>query len=180
MRAVPVKRNLPGVLAVSLGISALLLYGASARVIAQQAQPASAPALKPPVSINAMMVALIDHAAHGLWDVEKEGNAPKTDVAWEEIREDATQLAVAGTLIQLGGTGLSDAGWVAKPTWKKHSQALTAVALVAVSAAQRKNMAALVKANGDLTDVCENCHNEFKPALPTEGIAHTHRHRESQ
>lgn len=164
---------------VSLGICAWLLYGASARATAQQTQPAGAPALKPPVSINAMMVALIDHAAHGLWDVEKEGNAPKNDTAWEVVQEHATQLAVGGTLMQLGGTGLSDAGWVARPTWKKHSQELTAAALTALAAGRSKNMAALVKANGDLTQTCENCHNEFKPALPTEGIVHTHRHREN-
>ena len=35
----------------------------------------------------------------------------------------------------------------------------------------------LVQANGNLVDVCEKCHNEFKPALPTEGIVHAHRHQ---
>ena len=27
-----------------------------------------------PVSINAVMVSLVDHAGHALWDVEQEGN----------------------------------------------------------------------------------------------------------
>jgi Cytochrome C' len=179
MRPFAVRIRVLRVLAVSLGVGALLLYGGSTRATSLQAPPAGALALKPAVSINATMVALIDHAAHGLWDVEREGNAPKNDAAWEEVQEDATQLALAGTLIQLGGTGVSDAGWAAKANWKKHSQELTTAALLAVAAARSRNMSALVEANGDLTQVCENCHNEFKPALPTEGVVHTHRHREN-
>jgi len=36
--------------------------------------------------------------------------------------------------------------------------------------------AALVAANRQLVESCEQCHKEFKPALPTEGIVHIHAH----
>ena len=37
-----------------------------------------------------------------------------------------------------------------------------------------KNLGALVKANGQLVESCEQCHKAFKPNLPTEGILHPH------
>jgi len=46
----------------------------------------------------------------------------------------------------------------------------------ALTAAQGKNLNALVEANGRLVESCDGCHKEFKPDLPTEGIAHTHAH----
>jgi cytochrome c556 len=129
----------------------------------------------PPVlSVNAVMVGLIDHAGHALWDVEKEGRAPKTDDAWQDLEHHAMQIAAAGSMIALGGTGQADPGWAQLPDWKKHSQELADAGLTALSAARAKNLEALVKANGQLVDVCERCHKEFKPSLPTEGIVHPH------
>jgi hypothetical protein len=52
------------------------------------AQPLAAAApspLRSPVSINAEMVTIVDHAAHQLWEVERPGNAPKTDAAWANL-----------------------------------------------------------------------------------------------
>ena len=139
-------------------------------------QPGGPPALAvpPAVSVNAVMVALVDHAGHALWDVEKEGRAPKTDEDWNDLEHHATQIAAAGSLIALGGTGKADPGWALLPDWKKHSQALTDVGLRAVNAAHSKSFDTLVKTNGELVQVCENCHKEFKPELPTEGIVHPH------
>jgi len=127
------------------------------------------------LSINAEMVGLVDHAAHALWDVEREGHAPKSDEEWAEVEDSAVQLAAAGTVIALGGTGPADAGWAQLPDWKTFSRELRDGALVARSAAQGKNLEALVKANGRIVDVCEACHKAFKPQLPTEKILHRHR-----
>ena len=132
------------------------------------------PPVPPAVSVNALMVAMVDHNGHVLWDAEKEGKAPKNDSDWQEIEHAAIQLAGSGTLIALGGTGPADAGWANLPDWKKYSQTLTDAAVVARAAAQAKNFEALVKANGQLVDSCEQCHKAFKPNLPTEGILHPH------
>jgi cytochrome c556 len=120
------------------------------------------------------MVGLVDHASHTLWDVEKEGRAPKTDADWGELEHHAIQLAAAGPLIALGGTGQADPGWAQSPAWKKYSQELADAGVAALNAVRSKNLEALVKANGQLVDVCERCHKEFKPELPTEGIVHPH------
>ena len=65
---------------------------------------AAAVLVRPAVSINALMVDWVDHAAHAQWNVELEGQAPKDDKGWREVERHATQLAAAGTLIALGGT----------------------------------------------------------------------------
>jgi Cytochrome C' len=157
--------------------SVLLLSACNATPEKPGAAPASAPApstptVMPVVSINALMVTWIDNSGHVLWNVEREGRAPKNDADWLEIQEHATQLAAAGTLIQLGGTGQADAGWVKSPIWKTHAQGMTDAAVQAIDAAKSKNLEALVKANGKLVEACEGCHKEFKPDLPSEGIKH--------
>ncbi len=164
-------------------LGALSLWGCSSpgqqAPPAQQAAIAEKPALTPVipgVSINAIMVALVDHAGHNLWVVEQEGKKPKTDADWDTIEEHAVQLAAAGPAISAGGTGPADSGWINSPNWRAHAQRLSDAGRAASVAAQSKNFEALVTANGQLVEACEGCHKEFKPDLPTEGIVHKHAH----
>lgn len=171
-----------GTLATALG-SALLLAGCGNGPQPQQgSEPAalSQPAVTPRTSINALMVTMIDNAGHVLWDAEKEVSAPKSDADWVELEDHATQLAAAGTLIQLGGTGPADMGWIHQTGWKTSADAMSDAAEAALGAAKSKNLQALVKANGNLVASCESCHKAFKPALPTEGIAHQRPHSEAR
>jgi hypothetical protein len=41
--------------------------------------------IEPQVSLNAVMVALVDHAAHNLWNVERKDGNPMTDADWEVV-----------------------------------------------------------------------------------------------
>lgn len=134
------------------------------------------PPPRSPVSINAEMVTIVDHAGHQLWDAERAGNAPKTDAAWANLEEHATQIAAAGALVSLAGTGINDVVWTGSPGWQKWSRAMSDAGLAALKGAQEKNMEALIAANGQLVEACEGCHKEFKPELPSEGIVHAHAH----
>jgi hypothetical protein len=138
--------------------------------------PASPPSVTSPVSINAEMVSVVDHAAHELWSVEHEGHKPKTPADWEELSEHATQLAAAGALIMLPGTGANDVTLTQQAKWQKRAKDLSAVGIAELKASQGNNIDALITANGRLVDVCEGCHKDFKPSLPSEGIAHKHMH----
>ena len=135
-----------------------------------------APEVVSPVSINAEMVWIVDHASHQLWDAEKPETAPKTEADWENLVEHATQIAAAGALIRLEGTGPNDRTFVQHPDWQKFATAVSTAGLAALKAAEAKNQQALVAANGQLVEACEGCHKQFKPALPSEGIMHTHGH----
>jgi len=144
------------------------------RPSAPVAELSSAPTVLSPVSINAEMVRVVDHAGHQLWNAEKPDMAPKTDADWENIVEHATQIAAAGALIRLEGTGPNDRTFVQQPDWQKFATAVSTAGLAALKAGETKNKEALVAANGQLVDACEGCHKRFKPSLPSEGITHPH------
>jgi len=166
-------------LTLSLAAGGTLLGGCnptSTQPPARSATNASPAPQGPPVSINAEMVSLVDHAGHALWDVERDGRQPKTHEDWEIVAEHATQLAAAGSLIALPGTGVNDTTMTQQPNWQKWSRALSDAGMAALKASQAMNMQALVAANSRLVETCEGCHKEFKPALPSEGISHKHMH----
>jgi hypothetical protein len=174
----------PVALACSVGICLFVGCSAPANQPATSSAPPPQPVTQPPaspqgppVSINAEMVSFVDHAAHALWDVEREGKAPKTDDDWAFAEDHATQLAAAGALIMLPGTGVNDKTLTEQPDWQKWARALSDAGMAAVKASQAKDLKALVAANGQLVDVCEGCHKRFKPALVSEGINHRHRAR---
>jgi hypothetical protein len=160
-----------------LGVG-IVCVSACASPAPEQAAPVAAvePApliAKPEVSINAVMVALVDHAGHNLWNVEQKGKAPRTDADWEVVQEHAVQIAAAGPAITVGGTGPTDAAWVKSPSWHTYAQQMSDAGVAALNAAKGKNFEALVAANSRLVESCEQCHKAFKPELPTEGIVHT-------
>lgn len=159
--------------------------GAAAAPASATSASGSAPASNavavpvPRVSVNALMVTMIDNSGHVLWDTEKDGGAPKDDADWLEVEDHATQLVAAGTLLQLGGTGQADMGWIRQVGWKESADALSDAALAALAAAKARNMPSLVAANGRLVESCESCHKAFKPSAPTEGMSHQRPHSES-
>lgn len=141
--------------------------------------PSLAPVTTPRTSINQLMVTMIDNSGHVLWDTEKEGFAPKDDADWLEVEDHATQLVAAGTLLQLGGTGQADNGWIRQVGWKENADLMGDAALAALAAAKKRDPGALTKANGTLVESCESCHKAFKPDAPTEGLVHQRPHSES-
>jgi hypothetical protein len=121
-------------------------------------------------SINALMVALVDHSAHELWEA---GSAQTLSaVEWRAAEQHAIQLIASGSLISLGGTGVADAGWVESPVWQEWSRLMTDGALTALEAVRDTDQNALNDAGTELVDSCQGCHDAFKPELPTEGLFH--------
>ncbi len=150
------------VLALLLGTAVLLTWRVNA---AEEATHVPVP-----VSINALMVAMVDHSAHEIWDA---GNAgPLSGREWQEVEQHAIQLAASGSLISLGGTGAADTGWVASPEWQNWAQQLTDVAMAAHEAVENQDQMALLDAGSAIVETCEGCHQVFKPDSPTEGILH--------
>ncbi len=166
---VSLKRNfIKLVIALTAVMMLLILFSVNLAKTAQAAVPGK---VEMPVSINAIMVTLIDHSAHHIWDygvMERE----ITDDEWRIVEYYAIQLAAAGPAITLGGIGESDNNWVLSPLWTDYAQAMTDTAMQAMIAAQDHDQPMLLKAGNDLTDACEGCHETFKSALPTEGFTH--------
>ena len=161
-------------LLVSIVAFGAVLAGCTPEKAVETAQPSSstqtaAPSpIALPVSINAVMVALVDHASEPLWlDAYQ---PPKTDDHWREAQYNAYQLAIAGKLVQLAGSGPNDADWVAAPEWRGMADELSAAGMDALRAAQAKSVSALEAAGDRLVAACESCHKKFKPDLTSMGI----------
>lgn len=158
----------------SAAITLAMLLGACAPRETETAETPAAPVVQAPaaptlpVSINATMVALVDHASEPLWvDAYV---APTTEERWAEAEYNAYQLAVAGKLIQLAGTGPNDANWVSDAKWKADADELSAAGMDALAAAKARNIDQLNTAGDRLVAACESCHKAFKPDLPTMGL----------
>ncbi len=120
-----------------------------------------------PVSLNDMMVALINHSADPIWVAD--WNAPKSDRDWRELERHAYQLHVGGSLLPIPGTGPVDDEWVAEPGWTKWSFELRDSGMDAIRAIQARDPGAIRLAGDRIVEACEGCHIEFKFPLPTGG-----------
>lgn len=129
------------------------------------AEPATA-ALKPAVSINQIMVSVIDHNSHMLWNVADAKRAPKTEDAWHELEHAAVTIAASGNMILLPGTGPNDAVWVREKEWAEFTQQQTDAALAALKAVDAKDLNGVLAAGDQLVMSCENCHAKYKTDIP--------------
>lgn len=132
------------------------------------------PRVPPATSLNAVMVGLVDHSAHALWDLGRAGMAPESDPEWEEAQHAAIQLVAAGSYITFGGTGQMDAIWVEQTGWRDYAKDLQDEGALALDAAIRRDLNGVLAAGDSLIVTCEGCHSEYKPGLPREGIVHVH------
>ena len=121
---------------------------------------------KPVVSVNQVMVSVIDHNSHIIWDVGPKSHAPKTDADWHALEHAAVTVAAAGSILMMGGTGEKDMAWAKDDAWKEHTQQMTDAGLQAVDAVQKKDLSALLTAGDNIVVACEACHNQFKLAIP--------------
>src|SRR6476661_5163255 len=106
-------------LVAGVGLSSLIGWSANA------AQPGAAPSASLPLgmSMNRLMVAVVDDAAHGIWaGGNKTGKLSALE--WVEVEMNTYQLQAAATLVSMGGTGTADRGWVAAPAFQEWSRKL--------------------------------------------------------
>lgn len=125
------------------------------------------------ISINELMIAQIDHAAHYIWNAANPDNAPGA-VDWQETEHHALQLLSSRSAMTMGGTGDNDAMWVVQSDWRAYVDQMNEASLQALRAARTKDLARLGQAGDSLVESCESCHKQFKPSIPTEGLLHPH------
>lgn len=122
---------------------------------------------KPVVTLNHMMVGVVDHNAHLLWNAAVDDYAPQTDADWHELEHAAITLASAGNAILLGGSAPGDAEWAQKPDWPELTQRQTDAALALFQAVEKRDRDALSKGGDQLTMACESCHTAYKVETPS-------------
>ncbi len=125
-----------------------------------------APDFRSDVTINEVMVAVVDHNAHILWNTSLDEYRPKTEHDWHELEHAAVTLTASGNMIMIPGPSQMDRDWVADPAWEAYAQAQTDAAMRMLTAVRDHNMDTLEDAGGDLVDTCTACHQQFKPDIP--------------
>lgn len=141
-------------------------------IAAQSAEPSSTDRefIEMQTSINALMVAVVDWAAHEVWEAGYANTM--TGQNWLTVKQYATELLVSGTLISLGGTGSVDQAWVRTAAWQEWSASMIDETREVLGAIQAQDQQRLQAAGDRLISICEGCHAIFKPEIPTEGIMH--------
>jgi hypothetical protein len=134
------------------------------------AQSGDADTVSLETSINAVMVSLVDHAAHEIWEAASADRLTGRD--WQTVEQHALQLVASGALIRLPGTGPQDRAWVANSAWQGFAKQLTDGGLAALAASRAADQRALHEAGQAIVDTCFGCHDMFKPEAPTEGLLH--------
>ena len=120
-----------------------------------------------PVSLNEVMVALVNNAADPIWVAA--WRPPESDETWRALERNAYQLEIAGSLLTVPGTGPLDVAWTSDPKWQFYSEQLEEAGGNARMAIANRDPDAIKLAGDDLVEVCEGCHIDFKPADPTAG-----------
>jgi len=130
--------------------------------------PAEPEQLRLPVSINEVMASLINHSADPIWVAAWKN--PQTDRDWRELEHLASQLQIGGALLSIPGTGPVDEQWTSRPAWREYANQLPATAGRAVNAARSRDVELISRSGDEIVDICESCHIDFKPDLPTMNI----------
>ena len=149
-------------------LSILALAGVAACQPAVKEEPTPGP-LSMPLPINAVMVALVDFAADGVWRPAALETGLTQD-QWLLAEQDAINLIASTTLITTPGTGEHDADWVKDPDWRRWATEMQVVALEAKAAVDQQNQERLRLVGDRLVELCQACHQKFKPGLPSMGI----------
>jgi hypothetical protein len=121
------------------------------------------------VPINSVMVALVDFAADGVWRPAASEIALSDD-QWLLAEQDAINLIASATLITTPGTGANDAQWVEDADWRRWATEMRTVALEAKAAVDARDQERLGLVGDRLVELCQSCHQKFKPGLPTMGV----------
>ncbi len=125
--------------------------------------PASA-GYTPVVSLNELMVYVVDPRSNELWDAML--TPPSTDEGWRALQRSAVTVAAAGSLTKESGNGPDDQRWTQQADWAKYSQGVSDAGLAALTAVRAKDRSALAKAGDQLVLSCINCHREYKLDIP--------------
>ncbi|HEY6360514.1 MAG TPA: hypothetical protein VIX63_05390 [Vicinamibacterales bacterium] len=154
-------RNQP---ARAVTVASLLFAGTLAsQCSGTPAQPESRAPFKPVATVDEVMDGIVIPSAQAIFDAVVYSNgellqAPKTDDDWFNLRIHALAIAEAGNLLMMPPRA-RDAG-----DWVKMSLALNDRAMTAARAAEKRDLDALLKAGGDMYDVCTACHEKY--AMP--------------
>ena len=157
-------RMMAGLTVVMLAAGACSSKPAGAPASAAGPASAAAPDYAPVVSLNEIMVYVVDTHSNEIWDAAM--TPPVSDEGWKELQRAAIAIAAAGSLTRVSGNGPKDQQWTQQADWAKYSQAMSNAGLAAVTAVRSRNVTEISKAGDRLVVTCIDCHREYKLDVP--------------
>ena len=82
---------------------------------------------------------------------------PQDDAGWLAVESAAIALAESGNLMMMPGRAVDT------PDWAGFSRQLTEKSMIALKAAQSRNVDQVLEAGNDVYQVCEDCHKVYLP-----------------
>jgi hypothetical protein len=132
---------------------------------------ATAPAPRPltlPLTLLEIMRANVEIPAEGVWAVENEDKL--SDEQWALAEQDAINIVASATFISTGGTGKKDREWVSNADWQTWTKDVQQTGTQIRAAVKAKDLKKLAEAGDHLVDVCQSCHDKYRPEIPSDGI----------
>lgn len=130
----------------------------------QPAPPAPTASYNPVVSLNEIMVYVVDVHANEIWDAAMK--PPANDEQWKALNRAAVVLAASGGLTKVSGNGPRDQQWTGQKDWAAHSQSLADAGVAVVKAVKDRSGDELSKAGDQLVVACIKCHREYRLEVP--------------
>ena len=143
-------------------VGAFLLAGAAG------GQPAKTVG-SPPVTLLQIMRANVEIAADGIWGVTS--NEKLSDPEWLLAQQDATNVVISASLIAGAGNGPKDKTWQANADYQSWAKDVQDTGLKLMAAAKAKDLKALGDQGDHLAEVCQSCHDKYRPEIPSDGVA---------
>ena len=150
----------------------LFAFAACAALLAACNQKPAEPVAKYNIEtlpIPELMGHVIDPASFAYWagsgtEETAEGTkqlAPTTEEGWEKLESAAAVLIEAGNMLQLPGRPREIPKYAPKDTWMKYAQQLTAEAVLAKQAAEKKDAKGVYDEGAKIYQICTACHKEY-------------------
>lgn len=142
------------------GVCGLAGAGLLAMSMMAQAPTADEPAAHKPTfqlvgNMRDLMIDIIYPTSDALFYVDR--NPPKNDHDWDLLRGQALMLAESGNLLMMPGRARDQENWI------KYSRTMIELGQTAFRAAQAKNLAGITALNDPLSQVCIDCHYQYRP-----------------
>jgi hypothetical protein len=152
-----------------IGIALLCALGSAPIAAADKIAPTTATSARLAVSLLDVMRASVQIPADGIWGAA--GADKLSDDQWLLAEQDSINLVAAASLIATPGTGKNNRMWVQSPDWQNWVREYRSAALELRAAVRARDLAKLSAAGDGLTKVCEDCHTQYRPATPSDGVS---------
>lgn len=123
----------------------------------------------PPLTLLQIMRANVEIPADGLWAAATREKL--SDAEWLLAEQDATNLVASASFIAGAGTGPKDKGWQANADYQRWAKDVQSDGLKLMAAVKAKDFKALQDTGDHLAGVCQDCHDKYRPEIPSDGIA---------